>query len=45
MDLVNVSLKDALFISIFSMVVVFLILLMISYIIEFIAFILKKFNK
>lgn len=40
-----VSFEDAIFISIFSMAVVFLTLLIISYIIDFVSYILKKFNK
>ena len=41
----EVSILDALFVSIFSMTIVFLCLLSISYIIDLTAFIERKFTK
>ena len=40
-----INFEDAIFISIFSMAVVFLTLLIISYIIDFVSYVLKKINK
>ena len=37
-----INMGDAIFISIFSMVIVFLTLLIISYIIDFVSYVLKK---
>ena len=40
-----INFEDAIFISIFSMAVVFLTLLIISYIIDFVSYVLKKIDK
>ena len=41
----TITLSDALFISIFAMVVVFLVLLIISYMVDFTSFLLNRNNK